>query len=73
VDRTFYAGVKIKVIWTNGDVTAYSRVYKWLSGKWVLMNEVAPTVAAYETGLTSGTFAVSHYKNGQETEKVSEN
>jgi len=63
---SLYSGVKIKVTWTSGDETAYSRLYR----NNVYVAQVDPGVVSWESGVTSGTFRVSHYKGGQETAKV---
>lgn len=72
VTRELYAGTKIRVLWTKGDATATSKVYRRVSGNWVFLGSVAAGIEQFETGLTSGTFGVSHFKNGQETTIVSE-
>lgn len=73
VGRELYSGSKIRIVWTAGDPDAYSRIYQIIvGGDPVNLDEVAPGVEEYETDMTSGTFGVSHYRNGQETEVVSE-
>jgi hypothetical protein len=66
--RSYYSGVRIALRWTNGDAYAYIRVY-W-NGTYVA--QLDPGTVYYESGKTTGTFGVSHYKNGQESEIVSE-
>ena len=72
VYTSLYSGVKIEVNWTNGDSAAYSRIYRYVSESWSYIGQADPGDKSYETGYTSGTMGVSHYKNGQETEIVSE-
>jgi hypothetical protein len=61
---------KITVHWTSGDVNAISKIYKDVSG-WQYLDSVSQGVESYNTGLTSGEFGVSHFKNGQETSIIS--
>ena len=66
--RYYYSGVRIGLEWTNGDATAYTRIY-W-NGAYLKQKD--PGISSDETAKTSGLFGISHYKNGQETEIVSE-
>ena len=71
VTVTRYSGVKRRISWTTGDVTAYSKIYQLILGSYVNLDIVDPGVVSYDSDITSGDdFAVSHYKNGQETALV---
>jgi hypothetical protein len=68
VARYTYGGTKLGVSWTNGDATASTRVYRYASGVWTLVNTAAPGETTLETGFTSATlFGCSHFKNTVET------
>jgi hypothetical protein len=72
VSRYLYAGTKIGVTWTNGDDTCDTRVYRRVSGAWTFVTEVGEGETTADTGFTSGTFGVTHEKNGIETAIVEE-
>ena len=57
--------------WSTGDASAYSRVYNPTDG--ALIATKNPGVLSHDTGLpdVTTTLWVSHYKNGQESAKVS--
>lgn len=61
-----FDGLDVVITWTAGDVTARSIVYRGA----LQVQTVEPGVTELNTGLKSGTFFVSHIKNGQETALV---
>ena len=67
--RTFYAGSKIQVNWTNGDPEAYTKVY--------VGGSLAHTASPGATSWASAQFSlayieVSHFRDDIETAKVPE-
>lgn len=56
-----YSGSLIRIMWTAGDVLAQTRVKR----DGVIIATLAPAVATYDTGFTSGTFVVLHERNLQ--------
>lgn len=59
----------IKLSWSNGDPTAYTRIYHYI-GFEDLYDTVNPGVSAYETledAQNPEEFRLRHFKNGQES------
>ena len=64
-----------RIHWTNGDATAYTRIYKRVSncsGAESLLTTVNPGITSFDSSITvAAGFLVSHYRNGQESAKTS--
>ena len=65
---------KARLAWTNGDATAYTRVYQRAnncSGGESLLETRNPGQTGFDSEVTGDKgFLVSHYKNGQESAKT---
>jgi hypothetical protein len=71
VTQYTYSGTKIGVEWNSH--AYHTRCYKLVSGSYVLQTTKNPGTTNWDTGQTSGSFAVSAYNSstGQESDKVS--
>lgn len=66
VATTTYAGVLIRVTWTNADATAQTAVYLQQVGEDILLGYADAGATSYDTGAAdAGTYGCAHFKNGQ--------